>query len=389
MNTGKTVFAQVMEQFSRYEFEKCVERYRGNHRIRSFSCLDQFLCMAFAQFTGRQSLRDIETCLNSHRGKLYHMGFRGAVSRSTLANANEQRDFRIYQDFAHGLITTARKLYQGDSLALELKNTLYALDSTTIDLCLSLFPWAQFRKAKAAVKMHTLLDLRGSIPTFICVTTGKVHDVNLLDEVPLESDSIVTMDRAYVDYRRLYAIHRIPAYFVVRGKRNLRYRRISSRPVDKSNGLRSDQTITLIVEKSKKAYPETLRRVTYFDAESNKRLVFLTNHFGIPAKTVAEIYRQRWLVELFFRWIKQHLRIKSFYGTSPNAVKTQIWIAISVYLLVAIAKKQLNLPASLHTILQILETNVFEKRPILQIVSEALKQETDHHGSNQLNLFTS
>lgn len=389
MNAGKTVFAQLMEQFSRYEFDKCVERYRGNHRVHSFSCLDQFHCMAFAQLTGRESLRDIETCLNSHKGKLYHMGFRGTVSRSTLANANEQRDFRIYQDFSHGLIATARKLYQGDPLALELKNTVYALDSTTIDLCLSLFPWAHFRKTKAAVKMHTLLDLRGSIPAFICVTTGKIHDVNLLDAVPFEPDSIVTMDRAYVDYQRLYAIHRIPAFFVVRGKRNLRYRRVSSRPVDKSSGVRADQTIALIVGKSKKAYPETIRRVTYFDAETNKRLVFLTNHFGIPAKTVADIYRHRWLVELFFRWIKQHLRIKAFYGTSPNAVKTQIWIAISVYLLVAIAKKQLDMPPSLHTILQILETNVFEKRPILQIVSDALKQETDHHGSKQLNLFNS
>ena len=389
MNTGKTVFAQLMEHFSRYEFEKCVDRYRGNHRVHSFSCLDQFLCMAFAQLTGRESLRDIETCLNSHGEKLYHMGFRSAVSRSTLADANERRNFLIFQDFAHGLIAIARKLYQGDRLALDLEHTVYALDSTTIDLCLSLFPWAHFRKTKAAVKMHTLLDLRGSIPTFICVTTGKVHDVNLLDAVPLESDSIVTMDRAYVDYQRLYAIHRIPAFFVVRGKRNLRYRRIASRPVDKSSGVRADQTIALIVEKSKKAYPESLRRVSYFDAETKKRFVFLTNHFGIPAKTVADIYRQRWLVELFFRWIKQHLRIKAFYGTSPNAVKTQVWIAISIYLLVAIVKKQLDLSASLHTNLQILETNIFEKRPILQIVSEALKQETDSHSSKQLNLFES
>ena len=389
MNTGKTVFAQLMEHFSRYEFDTCVERYRGNHRVHSFSCLDQFLCMAFAQFTGRQSLRDIETCLNSHQEKLYHMGFRGAVSRSTLADANEQRDFRIYQDFAHGLIPIARKLYQGDRFALELEHTVYALDSTTVDLCLSLFPWAHFRKTKAAIKIHTLLDLQGSIPTFICVTTGKVHDVNLLDAVPLESDSIVTMDRAYVDYQRLYAVHRIPAYFVIRAKRNLRYRRISSRPVDQSSGIRADQTITFTINKSKEAYPETLRRVTYFDAETNKRFVFLTNHFGIPAKTVTDIYRQRWLVELFFRWIKQHLRIKRFYGTSPNAVKTQIWVAISIYLLVAIVKKQLDLPASLHTILQILEINAFEKRPILQIVSDALKQKPDDLDSKQLNLFDS
>lgn len=389
MNAGKTVFAQLMEHFSRYEFDKCVARYGGNHRIRSFSCLDQFLCMAFAQFTGRQSLRDIETCLNSHKEKLYHMGFRGAVSRSTLADANEQRDFRIYQDFAHGLIATARRLYQGDRFALELDHTVYALDSTTIDLCLSLFPWAHFRKTKGAIKMHTLLDLRGSIPTFIRLTTGKVHDVNLLEAVPLEADSIVTMDRAYVDYQRLYAVHRIPAFFVVRAKRNLRYRRIASRPVDQSLGVRADQTIALIVKKSRQAYPETLRRVTYSDSETNNRFVFLTNHFGIPAKTVADIYRQRWQVELFFRWVKQHLRIKAFYGTSPNAVKTQIWIAITVYLLVAIVKKQLGLPGSLHTILQILEVNVFEKKPIFQIVGDALKQNTDDHNSNQLNLFES
>ncbi len=389
MNTGKTVFAQLMEHFSPYEFDKCVERYRGNHRVRSFSCLDQFLCMAFAQFTGRQSLRDIETCLNSHKEKLYHMGFRGAVSRSTLAEANEQRDFRIYQDFAQGLIVTARKLYQGDRFTLELDHTVYALDSTTIDLCLSLFPWAHFRKTKAAIKMHTLLDLRGSIPTFICLTTGKVHDVNLLEAVPLESDSIVTMDRAYVDYKRLYAVHRIPAYFVVRAKRNLRFRRIASRPADKSSGVRADQTITLLLQKSRLAYPETLRRVSYVDAETGKRLVFLTNHFGISAKTVADIYRQRWQVELFFKWVKQHLRIKAFYGTSPTAVKTQIWIAISVYLLVAIVKKQLGLPGSLHTILQILEVNVFEKRPIYQIVSDGLKRETIDHDSNQLKLFES
>ena len=389
MNTGKTVFAQLMEHFSPYEFDKCVERYRGNHRVRSFSCLDQFLCMAFAQFTGRQSLRDIETCLNSHKEKLYHMGFRGAVSRSTLADANEQRDFRIYQDFAQGLIVTARKLYQGDRFTLELDHTVYALDSTTIDLCLSLFPWAHFRKTKAAIKMHTLLDLRGSIPTFICLTTGKVHDVNLLEAVPLESDSIVTMDRAYVDYKRLYAVHRISAYFVVRAKRNLRFRRIASRPADKSSGVRADQTITLLLQKSRLAYPETLRRVSYVDAETEKRLVFLTNHFGISAKTVADIYRQRWQVELFFKWVKQHLRIKAFYGTSPTAVKTQIWIAISVYLLVAIVKKQLGLPGSLYTILQILEVNVFEKRPIYQIVSDGLKQETNDRDSNQLKLFES
>ena len=387
MNSGKTVFAQLFQSLPHYEFNKCIQRYRGNYRIKNFSCWNQFLCMAFAQLTGREGLRDIETCLNSHHEKLYHMGFRSRVSRSTLADANEVRDFRIYQDFGYYLINIARKLYQGEELALKLEQSVYALDSTTIDLCLSLFPWASFRKTKAAIKMHTLLDLKGSIPTFISLTTGKVHDVNILDTLPLETESIVTMDRAYTDFERLYTIHRMPAFFVVRAKKNLRCRRLYSQKIDKTSGVRADQTIMLTGKKSIEAYPEVLRRVSYVDTEKNKRFVFLTNHFNISAKIVADIYRQRWQIELFFKWIKQHLRIKKFYGTSANAVKTQIWIAVSIYLLVAITKKQLELPGSLYTILQILEVNIFEKKPIFQLVSDALKQKTNDPICNQLNLF--
>ena len=389
MNPGKTIFAQLLQQISHYQFRKIVDQYKGSHRIRSFSCWDQFIAMAFAQLTGRDSLRDIESCLSSHREKLYHMGLRSPISRSTLADANERRDFRIYQDFGYSLIQTARELYQGESLAIELDKSLYAFDSTTIDLCLSLFPWATFRKTKAAVKMHTLLDLRGSIPTFIHVSTGKVHDITILDTAPLEPDSIVTMDRAYLDFMRLYAIHRLPAFFVIRAKSNLRYRRLVSHKADKATGVRADQVVALVGPRTKKAYPESLRRISYYDATNDKRLVFLTNLFAVPAKTVADIYRQRWHVELFFKWVKQHLRIKAFFGTSANAVKTQIWIAIIAYLLVAIAKKKLNLPGNLHTILQILEVNVFEKRPIIQVVSDALKQEHDAGNPNQLKLFNS
>ena len=385
----KTVFGELFQLVSRHEFNKCVERYQGNYGIRSFSCWDQFLCMAFAQLTGRDGLRDIEACLNSHRDKLYRMGFRGQISRSTLADANHNRTYLIYQDFGMHLIARARKLYQGDPLALELDNTVYALDSSTIDLCLSVFPWAHFRRTKAAVKMHTLLDLRGSIPSFIALSTGKMHDVRMLDVMPLEAGSIVTMDRAYNDFERLYTIHQIPAFFVIRAKSNLRCRRVKSHPIDKSTGLRADQFITLTGARTRELYPERLRRISYIDQTTNKRLVFLTNHVALPALTIAAIYKQRWQVELFFKWVKQHLRIKAFYGTSPNAVKTQIWIAISVYLLVAIAKKELDLPGSLHTILQIFEVNLFEKRTIKQIVSEALKQESDTPASNQLNLFDS
>lgn len=389
MNAGKTVFAQILEHMPRYEFDKFVKKYKGNHRIRSFPCYDQFLCLAYAQLTYRESLRDIETCLNSHHEKLYHIGFRGQISRSTMARAGEKRDCRIYQDFAYHLISIARKLYQNEELAIDLDYSLYAFDSTTIDLCLSLFPWAHFRKTKAAIKMHTLLDLRGSIPTFISLTTGKVHDVNILDILPLGKDAVIAMDRGYIDFSRLYSLNLSPAFFVIRAKNNLRFRRLYSREVDKTLGLRSDQSIILTNKKSRSAYPETLRRVSYVDLEKNKRYVYLTNIFTVPAKTVADIYKQRWQVELFFRWIKQHLRIKTFYGTSPNAVKTQIWIAVSIYLLVAILKKRLDLPGSLHTILQILEVNIFDKRSIIQIVKDAYKQEPEPVLCNQLNLFNS
>ena len=389
MNTGKTVFAQILEHLPRYEFDKFVKKYEGNRRVRRFPCYDQFLCLAYAQLTYRESLRDIETCLNSHHEKLYHIGFRGQISRSTMADAGEMRDYRIYQDFAYHLISIARKLYQNEELAIDLDYSLYAFDSTTIDLCLSLFPWAHFRKTKAAIKMHTLLDLRGSIPTFISLTTGKVHDVNVLDILPLEKDAVIAMDRGYVDFTRLYAMNLFPAFFVIRAKSNFRCRRLNSQKVDKTLGLRSDQRIVLTTKKSRAAYPEALRRVSYVDLDTKKRFVYLTNIFTVSAITVADIYKQRWQVELFFRWIKQHLRIKTFYGTSPNAVKTQIWIAVSIYLLVAILKKRLHLPGNLHTILQILEVNIFEKRPIIQIVKDAYKQEPEPSLCNQLNLFNS
>ena len=387
MNSGRTVFAQLLQHLPRYEFNKCVSRYGGNHRVRRFPCYDQFLCMAFAQLTYRESLRDIETCLNSHHEKLYHIGFRGQVSRSTLADANEIRDWRIYQDFGYHLIGIARKLYHDEELAIQLDHSLYALDSTTIDLCLALFPWATFRKTKGAIKIHTLLDIRGSIPVFISMTTGAINDLNILDAVPLEKESVVTLDRGYVDFKRLYAIHTLPAFFVIRAKNNLKYYRLVSRKVDKASGLRADQTIFLRGKKSRSFYPETLRRVSYVDPETRKRLVFLTNIFFLPAKTVADIYKQRWQIELFFKWIKQHLKIKTFCGTSPNAVKTQVWIAVSIYVLVALTKKRLHLPGSLHTILQILEVNIFEKKPIIQLVKDALKQKAEPVLHNQMNLF--
>jgi hypothetical protein len=389
MNAGKTVFAQVLEHLPRYEFDKFVKKYEGNHRVRKFPCYDQFLCIAYDQLTYRESLRDIETCLNSHHEKLYHIGFRGQISRSTMADTGEKRDYRIYQDFAYHLISITRKLYQNEELAIDLDYSLYAFDSTTIDLCLSLFPWAHFRKTKAAIKMHTLLDLRGSIPTFISLTTGKVHDVNVLDILPLEKDSVIAIDRGYTDFSRLYALNLFPAFFVIRAKSNFRCRRLNSQKVDKTLGLRSDQRIVLTTKKSRDAYPEAMRRVSYVDIDTNKRFVYLTNIFTVPAITVADIYKQRWQVELFFRWIKQHLRIKTFYGTSPNAVKAQIWIAVSIYLLVAILKKRLDLPGSLHTILQILEVNIFEKRPIIKIVKDAYKQEPEPSLCKQMNLFDS
>ena len=388
MNSGKTVFAQLIQHLPRYEFNQCVLRYHGNHKVRSFSCMDQFLCMAFAQLTYRESLRDIVTCLNSHRPKLYHMGFRGQVAKSTLADANEFRDFRIYQDFGYLLIDIASKLYRNEEFGLDLKLSVFALDSTIIDLCLSTFPWATFRKKKAAVKIHTLLNVQASIPTFIIVTPGSVHDVNMMDTVPFEAESVYAMDRAYLDFERLYQIDQLSAFFVIKSKSNTRLRRIYSAPVDKADGVQADQTVMLIGYKSRKAYPDPFRRVRYYDAERNKRLVVLTNNFIIPAKTVADIYRSRWQVELFFKWIKQHLRIKSFFGTSPNAVKTQIWIAVRVYLIVAIVKKRVNRPGSLHTILQILEVNLFEKIPISQLVNETINHEIESSDDNQLNLFT-
>lgn len=387
MNAGRTVFAQIMDFLPLNEFRKCIARYNGQHKIQSFSCMDQFLCMAFAQLSYRESLRDIEACLRAVPSKRYHMGIRGNIARSTLAYANETRNWRIYADFAQVLIHIARKLYAKDDLAVELDNTVYALDSTTVDLCLSLFPWARFRKHKAAVKMHTLLDLRGSIPTFISISDGLLHDVNILDEIIAEAGSFYIMDRGYLDFARLYRLGQCLAFFVTRAKDNFRFQRVYSHPVDKSTGLMCDQTILLSGFYAAKNYPEKLRRIRYVDQETGKTLVFLTNCFSLEAMEIARLYKCRWQVELFFKWIKQHLRIKAFFGTSENAVKTQIWIAVSVYVLVAIIKKQLKLELSLYTILQILSVTLFEKISILQVLMETdCKIEcADFH--NQLNLF--
>lgn len=387
MNSGRTVFSQLISFLPDREFRRCVARYGGDRRLREFSCWDQYLTMAFAQLTYRESLRDIEACLRSLQGKLYHLGFRGHVSRSTLADANENRDWRIFADFAQVLIGIARPLYAHDPMGVDLEQSLYALDSTTIDLCLSLFPWARFRKHKAAVKMHTLLDLHGNIPTFIRVTEGKLHDVNILDELLLEAGAFYVMDRGYIDFERLFIFTLCSAFFVVRTKENVLLQRRYSRPVDKATGLRSDHTVILTAIDSAKAYPDPLRRVTYFDAEKEKRLKFLTNNFALPALTIAQIYKCRWQVELFFKWIKQHLRIKAFYGTSENAVKTQIWIAVSVYVLVAILRKRLGLEASLYQILQILSLTLFEKVPILQALEASDSQENLVTDPNQLILF--
>ena len=386
MNTGKMVFAQVMEFLPMYEFRKCVERYQGDHKVIQFSCLDQFLCMAFAQLTFRESLRDIETCLRSMDARLYHMGIRGKISRSTLADANENRDWRIYADFAQVLIYRARKLYLKDPFGRDLENTVYALDATTIDLCLALFPWARFRKNKAAVKLHTLLDLRGNIPSFIEITDGKVHDVNILDILIPEAGSFHVMDRGYLDFSRLYLLNQAQAFFVIRAKSNLKYQRLYSRPIKKETGLRCDQTITLITYQSAKDYPEKLRLVRFVDSDGRK-LSFLTNNFSLDALTIAELYKERWKVELFFKWIKQHLRIKAFFGTSENAVKTQIWIAISVYVLIAIIKKQLKIEMSLYTILQILSVTAFEKTLMLQALTETESMNQNSQNDNQLALF--
>jgi len=355
-----------MEFVPTYQFQLCVDRYHGNHYVKDFSCWDQFLCLAFAQLTYRASLRDIETCLRAQQPRLYHMGFRGRVSRATLADANETRDWRIYRDFAQGLIRIARDLYRDESFGVELSESIYAFDSTTIDLCLSLFPWGQFRRRKSAVKLHTLLDLRGSVPANVYVTGGQVHDVNLLDELLLEAGAFYLLDRGYVDFARLYVFTQACAFFVTRAKKNMQFYRRSSRPVEHAAGLRSDQTILLTGVRTAERYPDPLRRIHYVDVEKDLRLIFLTNNFLLPALTIAQLYRARWQVELFFRWIKQHLRIKAFYGTSENAVKIQVWVALSVYVLVAIVKKQLGLDMSLYKILQILSITIFEKTPILE-----------------------
>jgi Domain of unknown function (DUF4372)/Transposase DDE domain len=387
MNLGRTVFSQITEYLPAYEFQKCVDRYRGDSHFRGFSCLDQYLAMAFAQLTYRESLRDIEACLRSVGGKLYHMGLRGKVSRTTLADANESHDWRIFADFAQILIGIARPLYLHDPIGMDLDQSLYALDSTTIDLCLSLFPWAKFRKHKAAVKMHTLLDLHGNIPTFIRITSGVVHDVNLLDEILPEAGAIYVFDRGYIDFQRLFVFTLSSAFFVVRTKSNVLLQRRYSHPVDKSTGVRSDHIVILSTIDSAKVYPDMLRRVSYLDVKTRKRFKFLTNNFTLPALTIAQIYKSRWQVELFFRWIKQHLRIKAFYGTSENAVKTQIWIAVSVYVLVAIMRKRLGLEASLYQILQILSVTLFEKTPILQALQAPDSQSDSLDHANQFILF--
>jgi transposase len=387
MDSGKLVFAQLRDFVPRHDFDACVRRYDGDRRPRGFSCRDQFLCLAFAQLTFRESLRDIETCLRALEPKLYHAGFRGKVSRSTLADANRAHDWRIFADFAQVLIGRARKLYADEPLGVELEQTAYALDSTTIDLCLSLFPWAHFRRRKGAVKLHTLLDLRGNIPCFVRISHGKTHDVTVLDHLPIEPGAFYVMDRGYIDFQRLYRFTSGSAFFVTRGKRGLDFTRRARRRVDKTTGLRSDQTIMLAGPKTSRLYPDPLRRVVFYDAEHDRRFVFLTNNFTLPALTIARIYKCRWQVELFFKWIKQHLRIEAFYGTSDNAVKIQVGIAISVYVLVAIVKKELRVKRSLSEMLQILSLTLFEKTPIFQALSESKSQDPEPSFPNQLNLF--
>ncbi len=387
MHTGKLVFSQLMDHLPWYTFRRCVNRYKGNYKVKSFSCSEQFRCMAFAQFTHRDSLRDIETCLRAQARKLYHMGILSNISRNTLANANKNRDWRIYADFAQSLIREARDLYHDDGSVLDVKSTVYALDSSTIDLCLNLFPWAHFRRTKSAVKLHTLLDLRGYIPVFIHISDGKLHDVNVLDRIVPEPGAFYVMDRAYLDFTRLHRLHQSLCFFVLRTKKNTQYRRTDSRKVDRSTGLICDQTIKLTGIKSIKDFPEPLRLVKYRDEKRNKTLTFITNNFSLPAMTICELYRSRWHVELFFKWIKQHLRIKSFYGLSENAVKSQIWIAVSVYVLVAIVKKRLDLEASLYTILQTLSLTLFEKIPLNQLLGIHAIAISDLVYHNQLKLF--
>jgi len=387
MHTGKFLFAQLMDFLPKRDFDQCVRKFRGNYRVRKFSCYDQFLCLAFAQLTFRSSLRDIETCLNSVKAKLYHVGIRGTIARNTLAKANQTRDWRIYAEFAGILIAHARILYAGEPLAVDLDQTIYAFDSTTIDLCLKLFPWARFRKRKAAVKLHTLIDLRGNIPCFVHISSGKMHDVNALDLLIIEPGAFYVMDRGYIDFARLYVFQQNAAFFVTRAKKNLQCRRIARRRVNKSTGLRCDQTIRLTGKDSRHTYPAHLRRIKYIDPETSKRFVFLTNNFVLDALTIAKIYKCRWQVELFFKWIKQNLRIKAFFGTSENAVKTQVWIAISIYVLVAIVKKELRLKRSMSEILQILSLTLFEKTQLF--VALACKNATKTEGSshNPLSLF--
>ncbi len=387
MNLGKTLFAQLMDFLPWKTFHRIVDRCDGDHYVKSMTCADQFRVMAFAQLTYRESLRDIEVCLSAQAAKLYHMGFRQEIKRSTLADANESRDWRIHAEFAQCLIVQARKLYAGDSFGIELENTAYALDSTTIDLCLSLFPWALFRTTKSAVKMHTLLDLRGNIPSFIHISDGKLGDVNVLDILVLEPGAIYVMDRGYLDFARLYVLHQAQAFFVTRSKSNTRLRRVYSAAVDRSTGILCDQTVALTGVTSHRDYPEHLRRIRYKDPKTGKTLVFLTNNFVLPTATICALYKNRWQVELFFKWIKQHLRIKKFYGNSENAVKSQIWIAVSVYVLVAIVKKRLNLDASLYTLLQILSVTLFEKMPLQQAFPGSDYKMADGVPCNQLNLF--
>ena len=387
MHTGTFLFAQLMAFLPKRDFDRCVRKYRGNYRTRKFSCFDQFLCMTFAQLTYRTSLRDIEICLNSMKAKLYHVGIRGKVTRNTLAQANQNRDWRIYADFAALLTTQARKLYAGDSLSVDLEQTVYAFDSTTIDLCLTLFPWARFRRRKGAVKLHTLIDLRGNIPCFVHVSTGKMADVKALDLLAVEPGAFYVMDRGYIDFARLYVFQTNMAFFVTRAKKNLQYRCRANRPIDKTTGLRCDQTIRLTGVKTAAEYPVPLRRIKYVDPDTGKRLVFLTNNFVLDALTIAKLYKCRWQVELFFKWIKQHLRIKAFYGTSENAVKTQIWIAISAYVLVAIVKKELKIDRSLNEILQILSLGLFEKTPVFQALSQQIVPIENAPSHKQLSLF--
>jgi hypothetical protein len=387
MHVGRTVFAQLIAYLPDREFRRCVTRYNGDSRQRGFWCWDQFLCMAFAQLTYRESLRDIEACLRSSPDRLYHMGIRGKVSRSTLADANETHDWRIFADFAQILIRRARTLYADEPFGVELRHAAYALDSTTVDLCLAMFPWARFRERKGAVKLHTLIDLRGNIPTFLYITDGRVHDVNILDELVPDPGAFYVMDRGYLDFERLYRLTRAAAFFVTRTKENVQLQRRYSHPVDRSTGVRSDQTVVLATDGSYKHYPAPLRKVRYFDADHQRFLVFLSNNFDLPALTIAQLYKSRWQVELFFKWIKQHLRIKAFFGTSQNAVRAQIWIAISVYLLVAIVRKELHLAASLYQILQVVSVTIFERMPILQALQLQDNGEKSGLFSNQLNLF--